>query len=163
MPRPQTLTELNSQLHAQLDEALLCALEALTALELETFEERWSAFEAALEEHKQLEDGEVFPHYAALPGLFPRGGSPELLAGDHTSIEKALLSCRRAVTHLCATPPARLRREVVLVLERFLRLRGVLEHHTLREERFLYPALDEALSEKRRAELLAALEAGELS
>jgi hypothetical protein len=157
MSTPLSLNDLNSRLHAELDERLLSALEALTALELPSFEERWAGFEAALEQHKGLEDREVFPLHAALPGPFPRGGSPELLAADHTSIEKALVSCRRAVAHLLATDAARLRREVVLVLERFLRLRGVLEHHTLREERFLYPALDESLDAERRSELLAAL------
>ncbi len=155
------LNDLNTRIHAQLDEQLLATLEAATALELQHFEARWSAFEAALEEHKELEDREVFPLYAALEGPYPRGGSPELLAADHTSIEKALAPCRRAVAHLLATPAAHLRRELVLVLERFLRLRGILEHHTLREERFLYPALDASLDQERSAALFAEMEASQ--
>ena len=65
-------------------------------------------------------------------------------------------SCEEA---LAALDPgdSSLRREVVLILPLFYRLRNVLEHHTLREQRFLYPRLDDELETSELERLVDAL------
>ena len=85
---------------------------------------------------------------------FPRGASPEVFAGDHRLLAKA---CDRGEQILAALPDeaADLRRRVVLVLEPLLQLRRVLEHHTEREQRWLYPALDAELGEEEARRLMS--------
>lgn len=152
------LTSLNDALHADLEQGLLRTLEALTALDMAAVEAGWSRFVAALEAHKCAEDAAVFPRYAQL-GPFERGGSPELLDADHRSIDKVLGACHEALAEVRAAPEPARRRAMVEHLGRFVRLRSVLEHHGLREQRLCYPRLDEALPAAERqalADLLSA-------
>ena len=146
------LTALNAALHADLEEGLLTTLDALTALDLPAAQERWGAFVGALERHKAVEDDVVFLRYAEL-GPFERGGSPELLDADHRSLDKVLGTCHEALAALEGTPETGRRRAMVHSLEVFLRLRRVLEHHGLREERMCYPRLDARLSVEEQQEL----------
>jgi hemerythrin-like domain-containing protein len=93
--------------------------------------------------------------YAALED-HPRGAAPPLFEADHVSHAKVMSSCEEALEQLDEEGPD-LRRRVVLILPLFFRLKNVLEHHTLREQRFLYPRLDAELSEEELAAAVRAL------
>ena len=71
--------------------------------------------------------------------------APALFEADHVSHAKVMRACEEALAKVDGAAPD-LRRQVVLILPLFYRLRSVLEHHTLREQRFLYPRLDAELS-----------------
>ncbi len=156
-----TLTETNARLHDALDAQAGAMLERLTALEIEALVRDWSTFRASLEAHAALEEAEVLPRYSAL-GPFERGASPQLVHADHLILKKTLRAGDDALEKLreaAVEQPDRLRSVMVTLLAPFLRLRGVLEHHTEREQRFVYPALDRALPATERRVLVAALAA----
>ena len=137
------LTTANARLHDAIDEALLDVMEAVTALDGAAMRTRWSRFIALLEAHAEHEEVEVFPRYAALDD-HPRGGGPDLFVADHVSLRKVTAAAAEAIDAIHAAGP-QARRVMVTRLGPLVRLGNVLEHHTLREERFLYPRLDETL------------------
>jgi iron-sulfur cluster repair protein YtfE (RIC family) len=150
-----TLKTVNESVHMQIDGDLLSVLERLTELDWAGLKTTWSRFEQRLLAHMELEERDVFPVYAAF-SEFERGGAPEIFEGDHASIMKVLNACREALEALegvCRDE----RREMVLRLGPFVRLRNVLEHHTLREEQMLYPRLDASLPQDKRQVLVERL------
>ncbi len=148
------LGALNRRVHAGLEELLMRALEALTALDLAAARTEFARFAGALRLHARLEDEVVVPAYAAL-GDHPRGGGPELFNADHLSLRKVLDQCEVELDALGPTPG---RRAMVRALPTLLRARSVLEHHDLREERFLYVRLDAELTRPAAAALRDALQ-----
>jgi hypothetical protein len=141
----------NARIHEKLLENLLRVIERLTALDIEAAGQLWSQFCWRMEHHTELEDGRVLPLYRGLPDP-PENGKPDQFDGDHRIIEKTIA---RGTEVLTALDPedAELRRAMVLALGPFIRLLGVLEHHTVREQKYLYPRLDEALTSEECDEL----------
>ena len=135
------LATANAGAHSAIDDALLDLLEAVTAMDVALMTATWSRFEGLLEAHAVYEEAEIFPRYAAL-GPHPRGAGPELFDADHVSLRKVT---RAAIEALDAIKSSESRRVMVTRLGPLIRIKNILEHHTLREERFLYPRLDEAL------------------
>jgi len=129
--------------HEAIDTTLLDVLEAVTALDLPAMRTSWDRFVDLLEAHATYEEEAVFPRYAALPD-HPRGGGPELFEADHASLRKVALAAKEALDTISAAGPDS-RRVMITQLGPLVRLGNVLEHHTLREERFLYPRLDTTL------------------
>jgi hypothetical protein len=151
------LTRLNGEIHERLDEALLEIMERLTELDIAAAHTRWGAVRESLLAHRACEDGGVHQRYAEL-GERPRGAAPELFLTDHVTLERLAGVCEEVIVAL-GSPSSPLRRQVVLALPHFYRLRNLLEHHTLREQRFFYPALDEHLSDEERAGFIEELAA----
>lgn len=150
------LTEANTHVHDGIDGALLDVLEAITALDHAAMQTGWTRFMTLLEAHAEFEEAEVFPRYAALDD-HPRGGGPELFEADHTSFRKVAAAAQEALDTILAAGPGS-RRLMVTRLGPFIRLGNVLEHHTLREERFLYPRLDVTLRAPEVEDLVRGLE-----
>lgn len=142
-PEEPTLTALNERLHRELDEALVSVVLALVAGDLDETERRWHGLRARLDAHAAVEEEAVMPRYRSL-GDHPRGGGPELVEGDHRGLDKNVAACERALERLRAVEGDP-RRAVVDELDTFLRVRRLLDHHTEREQRFVYPRLDEVL------------------
>jgi hypothetical protein len=149
------LTTTNGAIHHGHEEALLSLIESLTSLDIPRAAASQRALDADLEAHLALEDATSHRRYAEL-GDHPRGAAPELFTADHVSLAKVMATCREALADL-VSPGENLRRRVVLALPTFYRLRNVLEHHTLREQRFLYPRLDEVLEADAVAAMARAL------
>lgn len=157
-PKPdRVLTGANALVHEEIDEALLDVLEGITALDDDAAEAAWDRFVLALQAHTRFEEAEIFTRYASL-GPHPRGEGLELFEADHISLDKvvragvnALAAIRAAETHK--------RRVMIAHLGPLLRVRNVLEHHTLREERLLYPTLEASLRDEAAETLSAALKA----
>ncbi|MGM0578666.1 MAG: hemerythrin domain-containing protein [Myxococcota bacterium] len=162
----ERLARLNERLHAAMEDDLLRVLEALTALDLDGASRGFEAVARALDAHAAAEDAHALPLYAGL-GPFPRGADPKVFHGDHLVILRSIRACRRQLEawqrrtfpEHCWGEGGLDRRSMILGLDPFMRLRHVLEHHGLREERHLYPALDDALSAEDRARLGEALRA----
>jgi hemerythrin-like domain-containing protein len=149
------LTERNMQIHEELDALLLQGLEALTAMQLEESHRCFIRLAESLQRHAATEDAQVLPQYERI-GEFPRGASLEILIGEHGTLERL---ANRAVTILdeLRHAPTPSRREMVRHLHEFLRLRALLEHHTLRETTLMYPVLDQHLADHERKVIERAL------
>ena len=129
---PGQLSHANQTAHARHDSLLLEVLKCITALDLGQAQTRWGSFCEALEAHAAFEEEVIFPLYAGL-GSRPRGAGLELFEADHTSFRKVINACHETLRELRAIQRGSddLRGEMVIRLKPFLRLRGVLEHHSL--------------------------------
>ena len=157
-PKPhKPLTAANTRVHEEIDDALVCFLEGITALDEPAAKAAWDRFVAALESHAHFEETSIFPKYAAL-GPHPRGQGIELFEADHTSLEKVVRGAIEAMATIQAAREDK-RRVMITQLSALLRVRSILEHHTLREERFLYPTLEASLTEVERNAMVEALTA----
>ena len=157
-PKPhKPLTAANTRVHEEIDDALVGFLEGITALDETAAKAAWDRFVIALESHAQFEEATIFPRYAAL-GPHPRGQGIELFEADHTSLEKVVRGALEAIATIEAAHVDK-RRVMITQLNALLRVRSILEHHTLREERFLYPTLEASLAEGERDAMVEALRA----
>ena len=143
---PGQLSDVNQAVHARHDSLLVEVLKCITALDLGQAQGRWATFCEALEAHATFEEEVIFPLYEDL-GPRPRGAGLELFRADHVSFRKVIDACRETLSELSEMQSGSddLRGEMVIRLKPFLRLRSVLEHHSLREQLHLYPALEAAL------------------
>lgn len=147
-------------LHETFDGLCLALLEALMALDLEEAQTILGRLTAALTAHASVEEAEVLAHWRPRPDP-PRGASAELFERDHALLLGALAAARASLEALAApldSDAEPLSRRVARELGTFLRVRSVLEHHSERELRFLYPTLQAELDEGIRATLGDALE-----
>jgi hemerythrin-like domain-containing protein len=157
-PKPHgPLTAANALVHEAIDDALLGFLEGITALDERAATAAWDRFIEALERHARFEEAEIFPRYALL-GPHPRGQGLDLFEADHVSLDKVVRAALKAIATI-QSAEAHKRRAMITQLGPLLRVRNILEHHTLREERFLYPTLEASLSEASVRDLVTALNA----
>ena len=138
------LTQANAQIHDGHEEAILRLIEDLTELDIPGARRGLRSLSIDMKAHLAVEDASTHQVYGALTD-HPRGAAPALFEADHVSHAKVMRACEEALAKVDGAAPD-LRRQVVLILPLFYRLRSVLEHHTLREQRFLYPRLDAELS-----------------
>ncbi len=139
----------NAAIHAELEERYLTFLERLTELRLDDATQEFEALMQLLHAHVDVEEKHILPHFVSV--LAPEGASDDerevarktaqLVDGDHLILSRTEASMRAALEGMGSAPS---RRDLVRGLETFLRFGRVLEHHTDREQRTLYPRLDEA-------------------
>jgi hypothetical protein len=141
--------------HQGLGRALAEHQEALAGLDLGRAAEWFAAYDRMLRAHIGEEEAFILPLYEA---LVPAGGEAAILRGEHRRFEVFLdeIAARLAALAEAADP----RPAVVKLFDREAVLKGILEHHDLRERNALYPALDRRLGEGEAAALVAAIEAG---
>lgn len=111
---------------------------------------RLDRFEAALHLHAREEETHILPAFALTVGTRP-GASVEMFEAEHRKIESLLARVHGEVAML---PQERSPEQLLEVLEHEARLKGLLEHHFLREENLLFPELDRVLPERDRDRLL---------
>ena len=138
----------NQRAHVQLEALWLDMMEALLRLDFAASAIALDVLERALADHAALEEAEAFPVFARWlaehqPEEGPADKTDQHLKGDHVILDRAVAGARRQL-HALTSADAPLR-EVASVLDPFVRLQSVLEHHTAREQRFLYPVLDAEL------------------
>ena len=155
-------TETNGALHATMHEHFWTLLERLTALELDAARAEFETLMGLITRHMLVEEGEILPAFAALAkeaGDAQQAAKDErLVLGDHVILTRTEETVR---ARLAALPEGD-RRAMVLALDDVLRFGRVLEHHTDREQKLLYPQLDarmpaaqrDALCEKLRTQTL---------
>jgi hemerythrin superfamily protein len=152
-----TLVDVNRTIHGVLDATYLDFLEALFAADLESARAHLGRFVDELYAHMEIEESAVLPRFAALG---PVDDDPNALAkieGDHLILRRTLSAVVETVASLDAHDERR-GRALAARIDVLSRLKGILEHHSTREERDLYPRLDALLDEQDRAVVRAALE-----
>lgn len=140
--------------HRALEELLGLHQEALLAADWPLAGRCLALFHSALRLHIRQEDAWLLPAYAAVEAAQP--WPARVFSGEHRKLEAFLARLWPAFRALAAAPS---RRAVIELIELEKSLKHLAEHHHLRENEALFPALDAALPEARRRELLARMEA----
>jgi hemerythrin-like domain-containing protein len=137
--------------HRRLDALFQEHQEALVGLEVDRARERLLRYRAALLAHMAFEEEHVLPRYAELPRL--RGAGVEYFSGEHEKLRNLLDEVSEIVDALRADAPDRSR--IVAAFDRSALFKGLLEHHDLREDQFLYPRLADHLGPEACRALIA--------
>ena len=154
------LADANARAHVHLEQLWLDMMEALLTVDFGRANKALEVLDQALAVHAAVEEEDAFGPFTDWLKAQPAQGGPEdktdqHLKGDHVILERAMAGARRQLKALTeANAPLR---EVASVLEPFVRLQSVLDHHTMLEQRFLYPVLDEQLDEGTASALAEAL------
>lgn len=140
--------------HQQLDELFLLHQEALLVQDFSLSVRCLALYHRALRLHIRQEDTLVLPLYAPLEAgaQWPS----RVFSGEHRKLEALLGKVWTALAQLRRRPS---RRGVIELIEREKTLKHVAEHHHLRENEALFPALDAALPADQRAALIARIDA----
>ena len=114
--------------------------EALVGFDLAEARRLFDQLRCQTIEHMQFEELELLPAYAE-HGQWERGGRPELFRAEHHQIYLMINHLTRILDDL-DSPDHLTRRAVIDLLDAEKAFKGVLEHHSLRENTYLYPALN---------------------
>ncbi len=147
------LVDVNRAAHQAIEALLVDVGAALMRREAVAARAAYEVLAARLGAHLRLENDVVMPRYATL-ATDAGAGAPKHVASDHLILDKHLLRCAAVIDGLAAQPTVR---EALLALDPLLKLHATLEHHDEREERFVYPLLEEALDAATRDDLAARL------
>lgn len=153
----RTLCELNRQIHDEHEEIRLDFLAALLVLDWSKARWHFDRFRRAFSEHVEREEAVVLPRLQSL--LETREGPQEKwdahLQGDHIILQRSLKRIDAALHEL--TDGGASHRDLAKELDTFVQLGRVLEHHHSREDRVIYPHLDENLSTEEAGKIKKAL------
>ena len=120
----------------------------------------WSDFARRLRNHFRVEDRTVMPVYRAYPpdGSWARGAHPDIVDNEHQKIEAKLQAIETGLVALAKEEQNEHQRVRCLYwLDRQKVLQDVLEHHDLRERRFVYPHLAAVVETQQRVQISRAL------
>lgn len=149
------LVDAHLAVHRLLEDRAYLMLEALVTHDVSTARARFDVLEALLDEHMAFEEERVLPHYRSVaPTDGP--GRADHVDGDHVILRRHLEAIDTALLEMEAASTLR------AILERLpfvYRLLGTLEHHTAREQRSVYPALERVLDVEACDDVTAALKA----
>jgi len=148
-PVVTSLVDANRAIHARLDETYTDVVASLFQSDLTTAKSHLARFVDALHAHLAVEDAHVLPRFAALGPVDDDPHALRKIEGDHVILSRALSSVVEALAAANARDPA-WPRAMVAHIDALARLKGVLEHHSLREDRDLYPRLDALLDDVAR-------------
>jgi iron-sulfur cluster repair protein YtfE (RIC family) len=140
-----------TQEHEDLDELFLKHQEKLVEQDLPAATSLLASYRSELLEHMELEETGLFPIYDRLEAL--PGGGVHLFQAEHDKIREILESVERRLSDLSADGPD-LSRQIVQLLDEESLLKRVMEHHDLRERRFLYPMIDQSATDAERHSVL---------
>lgn len=140
-------------LHRELEELFLQHQEALISLDLPLAGARLERYLDLLQRHMTAEEELLLPELPRAGRI--RGASLELFTGEHQRMRELLSRCGDTLRALRPDDPG-LRRSVLLLLDSQGTYKHLEHHHSLREETYLFPALDQVLSADERKALLAA-------
>lgn len=125
--------------------------EALLMLDIDLARERLRRFEAMLRDHMRFEEEHLLPLYRRAGPV--RGGPVEFFLGEHRKMLEFLYRFSQRLEQL-AKSKSDLKREVIKLFDAEATFKHLVEHHDLREQNILYPALDRVTTEKERASML---------
>ena len=179
-----TLVQINARAHARLHDLWLDLMERLLSLDYAAARAALKQLDHAISAHAALEDERAIPLLQAW--FKEQTGPPFLLSSSSSSNEEEAVIVEKSDLHVLGDHKILLRvlkaargqlealaeqqaplRELASVLDPFVRLQSVLEHHTTREQRYLYPVLDASMEQAAKDQLgadllasVAVLEAG---
>ena len=111
----------------------------------ESSKEAFVAFKFGLQRHIVWEEDVLFPKWEENSGM-AEGGPTQVMRTEHRMIGECLEAIHRKVE---AQDPESDRDEQ--------RLLDILKSHNMKEERILYPSIDQVISDQERAELYQAM------
>ena len=143
-----------SGLHRELDELFFRHQVSLLDFNFRTAFERLCAYESALLAHMRDEEELLLPLYAgrATP---ERGGRPDFFLLEHDKMRRLLAHFREQLPRLYELPEPS--RALLKLLDQETTYKRIVEHHDEREERHLYPALEQFTTEAERDDILSRL------
>jgi uncharacterized protein with PIN domain len=143
-------------LHGALEVVLLKHRVALMGAAVEEALRLFRRFAAMLHRHLADEDELVLPIYAqhAPASGWERGAAPAIFEAEHENILGHLARLEDGLVSLAATEGEARVVGCLALLDREKVFGDLLEHHDLRERRYLYPTLERILGEEEKTELL---------
>ena len=143
-----------SGLHKELDELFFRHQVSLLDYNFRTAFERLCEYESALLAHMRDEEEVLLPIYAerATP---ERGGRADFFLLEHEKMRRLLAHFREQLPRLYELPEPS--RALIKLLDQETTYKHLVEHHDEREERHLYPALEQFTTDAEREDLLARL------
>jgi hypothetical protein len=107
-----------------------------------------------LEIHILDEEELLLPIYTSRVDA-PQGGSPEIFFNEHRKIREYVQLFKAEFANLFAATD--LDRAIIFLLDSETTFKRLMVHHDRREEKFLYPLLDEVTTDSERGEIFARL------
>lgn len=141
-------------LHRELDELFFRHQVSLLDYNFRTAYERLCEYEAALLEHMRDEEELLIPLYGerAAPS---RGGRADFFLLEHAKMRRHLAHFREQLPRLYGLPEPS--RALIKLLDQETTYKHLVEHHDEREERHLYPALEQVTTDAEREAILPRL------
>ena len=130
--------------HDRLD-ALFTTFQEQKRQDVAKAKEAFAAFKFGLQRHIVWEEDVLFPKWEENSGM-AEGGPTQVMRTEHRMIGECLEAIHRKVE---AQDPESDRDEQ--------RLLDILKSHNMKEERILYPSIDQVISDQERAELYQAM------
>ena len=143
------------QLHRGLDDLFLEHQRALLRLDLQRASVVLDQYERDLLAHIRDEENLMMPLYRQR-ATAPTGGAPEIFAGEHDKLRQFLDLFRAELHKLNGIED--LERGVLFLIDSQHLFKRLLVHHDTREQKMLYPLLDEVTTEAERESIFAQLE-----
>ncbi|MCW5957881.1 MAG: hypothetical protein KIT61_14945 [Pyrinomonadaceae bacterium] len=143
------------KVHRLIDDMFFEHQRALLHFEFEKALTSLEVYESTLIRHMQDEEEVLLPVYAELASL-PGAGAAKLFFDDHEKMRGYVESFKEKTARLASEPDKD--RALLQLLDReafYLRLCG---HHDKRETEFLYPILEDSLSETEKEMLLSEID-----
>lgn len=134
--------------HVELTQSFRAFQEALIGLELALASAHLTRYRALLATHIEVEDGLLFPLFEQHVPTPPRGAAHRIFYDEHRRLERLVDELQLRLDNATVNPGEDLRSQILDLLERSFLAQGVAEHHHLREETLLVPALKSALPDE---------------
>ena len=142
-----SLFDENARLHERLNARWMQMMIHLTALDVEAAEIIWLDMKEAIQRHLAYEEDVMLGVFDSVGAGAPN--TNKLVHGDHVILQRSEAAIGDAFQTLKGVTDDETRRQMVLLLDVFLRWARVWEHHTDREQRTFYAVLDDALDRER--------------
>ena len=142
------------ELHRRLDGVFFEHQRALLRLDLERASLLLEEYEAGLLAHIRDEEELMLPLYRARVRA-PVGGAPEIFQGEHEKLRQFLALFKEEIPRIRKMDDVE--RGVLFLIDSQHIFKRLLGHHDTREEKMLYPLLDDVTTEAERQELFGQL------
>ncbi len=145
---PKNLSDLNN-IHKELDD--LFFRHQVAVLKADGREARASlqTYAEGLRSHLKEEEEILLPLYRERATPI-RGGDPETFTQEHQKINEWLGRLKLRLSRLNFIPDPK---DIISVMDDEAHYKKFIEHHSLREERILYPELDRVISDQEKSAL----------
>ncbi|HVZ79711.1 MAG TPA: hemerythrin domain-containing protein [bacterium] len=148
-----TLLDLN-QVHREFEALFFQHQSALLERNPQEAQRLILEYERVLLLHTQEEEEILLPVYREKGDLL-RGGDPDLFLAEHKKLREWLSRLKIRVHRLCNFDPGT--KALLALLDDEAYFKKYMEHHTLREDRILYPELERVVPEGQKPHLLRLL------
>lgn len=145
---PNSLLDLNN-IHRELEELFFRHQEAVLKADAVLARTLLQTHEEALRSHLKEEEEILLPLYRERVTPI-RGGDPELFTQEHQKIDEWLNRLKLRLSRLDIMAALK---DVIALLDDEAHYKKFMEHHSLREERILYPELERVIQEDEKSAL----------